>query len=110
MKPHETLPNHLFLPGISRAEPHQQRAPSFFRPSPPPDPLTPQRPPTFCPSTMRRAKKQFPSRKANEITEIASGLGSVTPTYDPVGNMTAAPINPDLSTGQYTLNWEPGTA
>ena len=27
------------------------------------DPLTPQRPPTFCPSTMRRAKKQFPSRQ-----------------------------------------------
>ncbi len=31
---------------------------------------------------------------ANEITDITSGLGSITPTYSLVGNMTALPINP----------------
>ena len=43
---------------------------------------------------------------ANEITGISSGLGSVTPTYSAVGNMTAAPVNPDLSTSEYTLTWD----
>ena len=44
--------------------------------------------------------------KANEITDITSGLGSVVPTYSLVGNMTTLPINPGLSTSQYTLTWD----
>ncbi len=63
MKPHETLPNHLFLPGISRAEPHQQRAPSFLRPSPPPQ--TPSLPNAHP----RSARPRCAGRKSNFLAD-----------------------------------------
>jgi hypothetical protein len=44
---HETLRNRIFLPEISRAEQRRQLASSSFRPSLPPDPLTPRRPSPF---------------------------------------------------------------
>ena len=62
LEAHETLLDHIALPETSRAEQRQQRTPFFFRPSLPPDPLTPRRRPAFWPSKVRRAQKQFPSR------------------------------------------------
>jgi RHS repeat-associated protein len=44
--------------------------------------------------------------QANEITGISSSAGDVTPGYDAVGNMTGLPVNPGLSTSQYTLTWD----
>jgi len=42
--------------------------------------------------------------KANEITQIASA--TVTPGYDPAGNMLTLPRNPGGGTAQYALKWD----
>lgn len=44
--------------------------------------------------------------QANEITGISASVGTVTPTYDAVGQMTTLPVNPGLSASQYTLTWD----
>ena len=43
---------------------------------------------------------------ANEITEIINPGGTLTPTYDSVGNMLTMPTAPSTSTGQYALKWD----
>jgi YD repeat-containing protein len=46
------------------------------------------------------------ANEITEITEITSAAGTVTPSYSLVCNMTTLPINPGLSTSQYTLTWD----
>ena len=43
---------------------------------------------------------------ANEITQISSSPGDVTPAYDPVGNMLTQPKDPGLPIDQYELVWD----
>jgi len=42
----------------------------------------------------------------NEITEISSSPGDVTPAHDPVGNMLTLPKAPGTSTDQSGLTWD----
>ena len=46
------------------------------------------------------------NNQANEITEIINPGGTISPAYDPVGNMLTMPTEPGTSTAQYSLKWD----